>query len=107
MNYIDSKRKLSKFIRDAIKSVVRNNLSQKVFCDIFAGTGIIGRVFKMKLKKSSPMRSAITYITFYLQACWKVPIKLRIRHSVYGAFLKYLKRSAQRKLILEPAEYMK
>ena len=48
MNYIGSKNKLSSFIEDAIKSIVGNDLSDKIFCDIFAGTGIIGRKFKSK-----------------------------------------------------------
>ncbi len=51
MNYIGSKYKLSQFIKDAIVSVVAQKLSDKVFCDIFAGTGIIGRVFKQNVKK--------------------------------------------------------
>jgi adenine-specific DNA-methyltransferase len=51
MNYIGSKYKLSHFIVSTIKSVVGQNLSDKVFCDIFAGTGIIGRNFKNAVKK--------------------------------------------------------
>ncbi|MFZ7341888.1 DNA adenine methylase, partial [Avibacterium avium] len=46
MNYIGSKNKLSGFIFDRVVSVVGNDLSDKVFCDMFAGTGIIGRKFK-------------------------------------------------------------
>ena len=51
MNYIGSKNKLSNFIEDTIKTVIGNNLSDKIFCDIFAGTGIIGRNFKSKVKQ--------------------------------------------------------
>jgi len=51
MNYIGSKNKLSLFIEDTIISFVSNNLSKKIFCDIFAGTGIIGRKFKSKVKQ--------------------------------------------------------
>ena len=51
MNYIGSKYKLSQFIKDTIHSVVGNDLSNIVFCDIFAGTGIIGRIFKQEVKK--------------------------------------------------------
>jgi adenine-specific DNA-methyltransferase len=51
MNYIGSKHKLSTFIYQTIKSVVKNDLSNKVFCDIFAGTGAIGRAFKREAKK--------------------------------------------------------
>ena len=51
MNYFGSKLKLSSWIKDEVKKVVGDDLSQKVFCDIFAGTGIIGRVFKKDVKK--------------------------------------------------------
>ena len=51
MNYIGSKFKLSSWIRDEICKVVGNDLSQKIFCDIFAGTGIVGRTFKTSVKK--------------------------------------------------------
>lgn len=50
MNYIGSKYKLSKFIKSAIKKVV-GEMKDKVFCDLFAGTGAIGRVFKTESKK--------------------------------------------------------
>ena len=51
MNYIGSKHKLSNFIKSTIYSVVGKDLSDKVFCDIFAGTGIIGRNFKNDVKQ--------------------------------------------------------
>lgn len=51
MNYIGSKYKLSSFLFNTIKDVAGEDLSQKVFCDIFAGTGIVGRVFKTSVKK--------------------------------------------------------
>ena len=51
MNYIGSKLKLSYFIKSTIKSVVGYDMSDKIFCDLFAGTGIIGRVFKLEVKK--------------------------------------------------------
>ncbi len=51
MNYIGSKLKLSSWIRDEIKQVVGDDLSEKIFCDIFAGTGIIGRTFKKEVKQ--------------------------------------------------------
>ncbi len=51
MNYIGSKYKLSNFITNAINQVVGKNLSDKTFCDLFAGTGIIGRTFKTKVKQ--------------------------------------------------------
>ncbi len=51
MNYIGSKYKLSEFISSTIGKVVGEELSGKVFCDIFAGTGIVGRTFKSRVKK--------------------------------------------------------
>ncbi len=50
MNYIGSKQKLSDFIKSTI-NIVAKPTSNTVFCDIFAGTGIIGRVFKKDVKK--------------------------------------------------------
>jgi len=51
MNYIGSKLKLSNFILSTVKEVVGADLSSKIFCDLFAGTGIIGRVFKPEVKQ--------------------------------------------------------
>jgi len=51
MNYIGSKHKLLNFIKNTIYGVVGNDLSDKVFCDIFAGTGVVGRSFKCEVKK--------------------------------------------------------
>jgi adenine-specific DNA-methyltransferase len=51
LNYIGSKLKLSSWIKDEIIHKINDNLSNKVFCDIFAGTGIIGRTFKKDVKQ--------------------------------------------------------
>lgn len=51
MNYIGSKYKLSNFIKSTVYSVVGNDLSNKIVCDIFAGTGIVGRSFKKEVKQ--------------------------------------------------------
>jgi adenine-specific DNA-methyltransferase len=51
MNYIASKYKLSGFIKSTIHSVVGKDLSNKILCDLFAGTGIVGRTFKTEVKK--------------------------------------------------------
>lgn len=51
MNYIGSKNKLSSFIKKTVYDVAGKDLSNKVFCDIFAGTGIVGRNFKQEVKK--------------------------------------------------------
>ena len=50
MNYIGSKYKLSKFIKSEVRKVV-GEIKDKVFCDLFAGTGAIGRAFKTESKK--------------------------------------------------------
>ncbi len=46
MNYIGSKLKLLNFIETTVQNVVGKDLTSKVFCDLFAGTGIVGRHFK-------------------------------------------------------------
>ena len=52
MNYIGSKLKLCQnFLPLTIQSVCGKDLSKKIFCDIFAGTGIVGRTFKTLVKK--------------------------------------------------------
>lgn len=51
MNYIGSKQKLSTFIFDSVNQVVGDNLKDMVFCDLFAGTGIVGRTFKKEVKQ--------------------------------------------------------
>ncbi|MGI8637907.1 MAG: DNA adenine methylase, partial [Segetibacter sp.] len=50
MNYIGSKFKLSNFIKSEIEKVV-GAMKNKVFCDLFAGTGAIARSFKTESKK--------------------------------------------------------
>ncbi|WP_299434095.1 DNA adenine methylase [uncultured Aquimarina sp.] len=51
MNYIGSKYKLSNFIKTSVQDTVGDTLKNKVFCDLFAGTGIIGRSFKTSVKQ--------------------------------------------------------
>ena len=51
MNYIGSKYSLLPFLESTIGDVVGTNLQDKVFCDLFAGTGIVGRTFKQKVRK--------------------------------------------------------
>ena len=182
MNYIGSKYKLSEFIKKNIYSVVGNDLSNKIFCDLFAGTGIVGRNFKNDVKKviandfeyysyvlnknyignHKPIPDKEKYIDYlnnlkpvegfiYNNYClgsgsgrqyfsdyngkkidairqqieiWKKnkeisdnlyyflltsllesADKIANTASVYGAFLKHIKKSAQKELILEPAEF--
>lgn len=51
MNYIGSKHKLSSFIFETVTEICGDNLSQKICCDLFAGTGIVGRIFKPHVKQ--------------------------------------------------------
>ena len=51
MNYIGSKYKLLPFIKQTIHSIAGKDLSQKVCCDLFAGTGVVGRAFKTEVKQ--------------------------------------------------------
>jgi len=43
MNYIGSKLSLLDFLEESISKVVGKNCN--TFCDLFAGTGIVGRYF--------------------------------------------------------------
>jgi len=175
MNYIGSKYKLSNWIKSEINKKVK--VKEKIFCDIFAGTGIIGRVFKRSVKKviandieyyayvlnrnyignhknlkekleiieylnNLPLRddgfmyknycspAKRLYFSdengkkidsirmeiekfkndedlyyFLLASLIESADKVANTASVYGAFLKKLKKSAQKELILEPAIY--
>ncbi len=64
MNYIGSKLKLSNWIKEEIEKVAGDDLPNKTFCDIFAGTGIIGRRFKTKVKQV--IANDLEYYSFVL-----------------------------------------
>jgi len=51
LNYIGSKHRLRAFLKHEIKKVVGDDLSQKVFCDLFAGSGAVGKSFKNEVKQ--------------------------------------------------------
>ena len=55
MNYIGSKFKLASFLQTSIESALREAnakpLKDSVFCDMFAGTSAVGKLFKNKVKK--------------------------------------------------------
>lgn len=182
MNYIGSKNKLSDFIKKSIYSIVGSNLSDKIFCDLFAGTGIVGRNFKTEVKqiisndmeyysfvlnrnyiqnhhffeyqdlieelnqieelkgfvfeeysengksqrlyfseyngkKIDAVRQKIenwkskAHITdnqyyFLLASLLESADKVANTASVYGAFLKHIKKSAQRKIVIEPSLFL-
>ncbi len=184
MNYIGSKLKLCQhFLPETIKSVCGTDLSQKTFCDLFAGTGIVGRTFKSSVYKvisndieyysyvlnknyienHLPLENSEQFVSelnelsscedgfIYKNYClggngerqyfsdengkkidsirkqieeWKNSGKINQNMyyfllasllesadkvantaSVYGAYLKNLKKSAQKEMILEPADF--
>ncbi len=51
LNYIGSKLSLLEFIENTVVDNIDDDLDKLVFCDLFAGTGIVGRYFKNKTKK--------------------------------------------------------
>ena len=51
MRYIGSKLKLIDFIKGVVKKYCGEDISDKVFCDLFAGTGIVGRSFSPLVKR--------------------------------------------------------
>ena len=183
MNYIGSKYKLINFIQGTIHNVAGSDLSKKIFCDLFAGTGIVGRTFKTSTKKI--IANDCEYYSYvlnknyienhveipdkqeYIDELNRLPLidtgfiyrnyclgggsgrqyfsdyngkkidtirqciekwrsigrindnlyyflltsllesadKLANTASVYGAFLKHLKRTAQKEMVLAPAEF--
>ncbi|MDR6299828.1 DNA adenine methylase [Mesonia maritima] len=182
MNYIGSKNKLSEWIKTTVENKISMLLSEVVFCDLFAGTGIVGRKFKPFVKQviandveyysyillknyignHQEISSAANYIQqlnelngkkgfiaeeygengkanrlFFseenaqkIDACrqqierWKSEHeisantyyfllasllesadKIANTASVYGAFLKKIKTSASKKMIIKPAEF--
>jgi len=50
MNYIGSKKYLLDFIETTVKEEV-GSLDDKIFCDLFAGTGVVGAYFKNRVQK--------------------------------------------------------
>ncbi|GGG21053.1 restriction endonuclease subunit M [Dokdonia pacifica] len=64
MNYIGSKHRLSDFIKTTVKEVCGDDLSQKTFCDLFAGTGSVGRNFKPIVK--SVIANDLEYYSYVL-----------------------------------------
>ena len=55
MNYIGSKFKLSSFLQDSIKEKLQKfkekSLKDLIFCDLFAGTATVGKIFKTQVKQ--------------------------------------------------------
>lgn len=64
MNYIGSKNKLTNFIRSNVEAVVTGELNKMVFCDLFAGTGAVGRSFKGAVR--SVIANDLEYYSYVL-----------------------------------------
>lgn len=64
MNYIGSKIRLSSFIKEEILKTVGSDISQKVFCDMFAGTAVVARAFKNDVK--TVISNDLEYYSFVL-----------------------------------------
>ncbi|WP_255422656.1 DNA adenine methylase [Treponema sp. Marseille-Q4130] len=89
MNYIGSKLKLCQdFLPSTIKSVCGENLSQKIFCDIFAGTGIVGRTFKALVKQV--IANDIEYYSYVLNKNYIENHREIVHKEDYIAELNYL-----------------
>ena len=64
LGYIGSKQKLSNFIFETVTETCGSDLSQKTFCDLFAGTGIVGRTFLEHIKQL--ISNDVEYYSFVL-----------------------------------------
>ncbi|MCR9182157.1 MAG: DNA adenine methylase [Flavobacteriaceae bacterium] len=64
MNYIGSKHKLNPWILETISKAVKIPLKETVFCDLFAGTGAVGRNFKPLAKQV--LANDIEYYSYIL-----------------------------------------
>ena len=78
MNYIGSKLKLIDFIKSNVYEIVGKDLSNLIFCDLFAGTGIVGRSFKSEVKQI--ISNDLEYFSFvlnknYIENCTEIAEK--------------------------------
>ena len=64
MNYIGSKYRLLPFLEESIQDFICGTISDKVFCDLFAGTVAVGRHFKTKCK--SVIANDMEYYSYVL-----------------------------------------
>ncbi len=64
MNYIGSKKKLLSFIGTTVKDLDGINLQESVFCDLFAGSGVVGAAFKNRVAKV--ISNDIEYFSYVL-----------------------------------------
>ncbi|WP_101002842.1 DNA adenine methylase [Helicobacter pylori] len=91
MNYIGSKYKLIPFIKENIHAVVGDNLSGAIFCDLFAGTGIVGHAFKKAVHKI--IANDLEYYSFvlnqnYIGNIQEIPNKEELIDEINSVALK-------------------
>ncbi|MDR2430814.1 MAG: DNA adenine methylase [Candidatus Margulisbacteria bacterium] len=96
MNYIGSKLSLLPFLTASIAKVADKKC--RVFCDLFAGTAALPELQDIAVKRRK------NFVCAYLTGLLNSIDKYANTASVYGAFLKKLKKSARRALELQPAE---
>ena len=75
---------------ETVFSVVGDDLKDKIFCDIFAGTGIVGRNFKTKVKQI--IANDIEYYSYvlnknYIENCDEIKNKERYIQELNGLAL--------------------
>lgn len=80
MNYLGSKIKLSSFIYNVISNSVELKLSDCSFCDLFAGTGIIGNYFHDKVK--SVIYNDREYYSFIINSAFYSKVSDEKYHTV-------------------------
>lgn len=82
LNYIGSKYSLLSFLDESIEEVVEGD--NKVFCDLFAGTGIVGEHFKKK--GYSVIANDLQYYSFVINKQrvenHRFPLFLRLRQDI-------------------------
>lgn len=83
MNHLGSKRILSGFIYNVILNSVRQNLEDCCFCDLFAGTGVVGTISMTKLKVSFTTIGNITALLLTVHSLAKY--RREIPGNAYGA----------------------
>ncbi|CAJ99148.1 DNA adenine methylase [Helicobacter acinonychis] len=91
MNYIGSKYKLIPFIKENIHAVVGSDLSCTIFCDLFAGTGIVGHAFKKAVNKI--ISNDLEYYSFvlnqnYIANIQEIPNKQELIDEINSVALK-------------------
>ena len=102
MNYIGSKLSLLEFLEESINKVVDKNCH--VFCDLFAGTGIVGAYFKKK--GYSVIANDIQYYSFvlnkqYIENHEHLEFqKCTINRSGVCSFIDCFNKCSQEKIIL-------